>query len=275
MACKQLPDLSSVQICSTPSGSTNAIGDPNLQNTSASQKDKSAASKKSTVSKKQDSKIFNDIHDDRYVDQPEKEDNRKGGAKTHPILVAGTRMAIEVQSQKLKARCIASARCGQTWAIRDKSRILKHLATCSHLSLYADASGKRVGAGIVEGAIAALAQKDPSFLESVAATVGLTISSATKRPRGESGANLNTPPPLKRSKSLFDVSTISHDTPSASLTSEKDRLKLKPREIQIAAVGGKAVASVSSVSAAEGKRQSQAEGDHALVEFITYCGLST
>jgi hypothetical protein len=73
------------------------ISNPNPKNTSASsQKDKSKGLKKT------DSKIFNDIQDNRYIDQPEKEDNRKGGAKTHPVLLAGTRMVIEVQTQKSK-----------------------------------------------------------------------------------------------------------------------------------------------------------------------------
>jgi hypothetical protein len=62
-------------------------------------------------------------------------------------------------------------------------------------------------------------------------------------------------------------------TPAGASLGSTDRPKLtKPREITAT---GKTVESVRSVSLAEGKKQFQAECDHALVELVAYCGLST
>jgi hypothetical protein len=86
-----------------------------------------------------DSKILANHNDARYVDLPEPQDSRKGGAKTHSLLLEGSRRCYRLDNGQEKSlsppekpptgakqilRCIASKGCNVTWAMpRNKERI--------------------------------------------------------------------------------------------------------------------------------------------------------
>lgn len=89
--------------------------------------------------------------DPRYVDLSDPKDTRKGGAKTHPLLLEGSMRCYMLQKGQQRPpsptatikpptgakqifRCIASKGCNTTWAMpRNKERILDHLSKCSWL----------------------------------------------------------------------------------------------------------------------------------------------
>ncbi|KAG2131747.1 hypothetical protein DEU56DRAFT_953211, partial [Suillus clintonianus] len=83
---------------------------------------------------KLDSKVLANHEDPRYVDLSDPKDTRKGGAKTHPLLLEGSMRCYVLQKVKQIFRCIASKGCNTTWATpRNKERILDHLSKCGWL----------------------------------------------------------------------------------------------------------------------------------------------
>ncbi|OJA15131.1 hypothetical protein AZE42_12680, partial [Rhizopogon vesiculosus] len=125
-----------------------SVGFPQLDNSadnSGGRREK-AMKTKSKKPAKLDSKILANHDDAHYVDLPEPKDNRKGGAKTHPLLLEGSRRCylLDKGQEKLSSpteklptgvkqilRCIASKGCNTTWAMpRNKERILDHLSKC-------------------------------------------------------------------------------------------------------------------------------------------------
>ncbi|KAG1891160.1 hypothetical protein F4604DRAFT_1989120 [Suillus subluteus] len=84
---------------------------------------------KKTIQGLVDEPLSNSV-DTRYIDLPETDNLRASGAKTHPLLLEGTRRCYKVP----EVRCIASKHCGTTWKMpRARDRIIAHLSKCTHL----------------------------------------------------------------------------------------------------------------------------------------------
>ncbi|KAG2131337.1 hypothetical protein DEU56DRAFT_953870 [Suillus clintonianus] len=65
-----------------------------------------------------------------YFDLPETDNLRASGAKSHPLLLEGTRRCYKVP----EGECIGSKHCGTTWNMpRARDRIMAHLSKCTHI----------------------------------------------------------------------------------------------------------------------------------------------
>lgn len=98
---------------------------------------------------KSDTKLLRNDIDPAYMDLPEIEDTRNGGARMHPllrqgsrrcclkekeVLIAGASVNEQEESGLILIRCIGSQGCHQTWASpRNRQRVLGHLARCTYI----------------------------------------------------------------------------------------------------------------------------------------------
>jgi hypothetical protein len=96
-----------------------------------------------TRRKKIDTKILTDFHNSDYPTTGESEDDRKSGAKKHPLLLEISKPYREkpkpgyssADAEGIKrVRCAGSKGCGTTWKWpRARQRIFKHAQDCAHL----------------------------------------------------------------------------------------------------------------------------------------------